>query len=490
MSEPNLFNPSDYLILAVDDTILNLKVLQGLLSPAGYRITFATSGKQVLGRVQRAKPDLILLDWMMPEMSGMEVCQQLKKTSETSHIPVIILTASHELEHLVKAFECGAVDHMTKPFRQAELLARVRIHLELNQLRKQAQVQAAWEGILRKIVQDIHASINLQDILDTTVQAIQRFLNADQVMVYRWCDPSGCELMAIAGNEAESSTCLHRMGCPYLQCNPYPMSMVELQQVSVAEPSTVLTEDKTGQTQEEIRISIYQDGLLWGGLVVQHSQLAPAFIQNVKEMLNLVAQQLAISIQHAGLHHRMREVNKELHRLSNTDGLTQVANRRCFDHRLAQEWQRSQREQQSLSLILCDIDYFKQFNDTYGHPSGDTCLVAVAQTLQQCLKRPADFLARYGGEEFVVLLPNTDLEGAIEVTQQMQQAIADLAITHIAHTHSTQVTLSFGITSVIPEFLTDTQDALNQADQALYEAKKAGRDRYAIAPQAARSTYL
>lgn len=482
MNEPSVFNPSDYLILAVDDATLNLKVLQGLLSPAGYKVTFATGGKQVLKRVEGVKPDLILLDWMMPEMSGLEVCQCLKQSAETSHIPVIILTASHELEHLMQAFECGAVDYMTKPFRRDELLARVRTHLELNQLRKQAQVQAAWEGILRQIVQDIHASINLQDILDTTVQAIQRFLKADRVMVYRWCDPQGCELMAIAGNEAEPTICLHQTGCLHLEGNPYPMPMVEQQEIALAEPSTIDTDDHFGQIHEELRLPIYQNELLWGGLVVRHSRLFPGWMQSEKEMLSLIAQQLAISIQHAGLHQRLREVNQELHRLSNTDGLTQVSNRRCFDHRLAQEWQRSQREQQPISLILCDIDYFKQFNDTYGHPSGDTCLVAVAQALQQCLKRPADFLARYGGEEFVVILPNTDLKGAIDVTHQMQRAVADLAIPHMAHPTSAQVTLSFGITSVIPEFLTDTQDILNRTDQALYDAKRAGRDRYAIAP--------
>ncbi|MGB3614364.1 MAG: response regulator, partial [Elainellaceae cyanobacterium] len=119
------------LILIVDDQPANLKVLRGLFANMGYRLTFATSGEQALERAQAAHPDLILLDLMLPDMSGLAVCRQLKKVAKTADIPVIFLTASHELDHLVEAFEEGAADYVTKPFRSSELLTRVQNHLLL-----------------------------------------------------------------------------------------------------------------------------------------------------------------------------------------------------------------------------------------------------------------------------------------------------------------------------------------------------------------------
>jgi diguanylate cyclase (GGDEF)-like protein len=485
MAKLPVFEPNQYLIMAVDDVPSNLKVLQGILIPAGYRVTFATRGKQVLKRIKDVRPDLILLDLMMPEMSGLEVCALLKQMVEAVDIPIVFLTASHELEHLVQAFETGAVDYITKPFNSTELLARVRNHLELSRLRKQAQMQAAWESISRQIVQDIYASIDLQSILDNTTRAIRQFLNADSVMVYRWCDPGGCHLLAIAGDHSQQTICHSQAGCPYLQENPFPMAKIEQRSVCHASPPPTADQDtQLFEHQPALRLPIYQQDDLWGGLVIKSSDRDRSLSHYEIELLTLIVQQLEISIQHAGLHQRLQEANAELERVSNTDGLTQVANRRCLDHRLSQEWQRLQREQQPLSLILCDIDYFKQFNDTYGHPRGDVCLAAVARALQSCIKRPADLVARYGGEEFVTVLPNTYLSGAIKVVQQVQSLVAALKITHETQLSNEFLTLSFGIHTVVPNQFSDVQTALSRADQALYAAKESGRNRYAISPHA------
>ncbi|TVQ07641.1 MAG: diguanylate cyclase [Leptolyngbya sp. DLM2.Bin27] len=478
------FEPAQYLIMAVDDVPANLKVLQQVLAAVGYRTTFATRGQQVLDRLTDIKPDLILLDLMMPEMSGIDVCAQLKQNLTTAQIPIIFLTASHEIEQLTQAFECGAVDYVTKPFNAVELLARIRTHLELSQLRKQAQFQAQWEAISRQIVQDIHGSIHLQDMLNNTVRAIQQLLTARRVMVYRACDPQGCRLLALSGDSPVSELCAHGLGCPYLEHNPGAVPPFAEQQVCLLEaaplpPPGEATSCWTNQPQE-LRLPIYQQAQLWGGLVVQNDPCARPWVQQEVETLTLIVQQLEISIQHAELHQRLSTANQELERISNTDGLTQIANRRCFDRQLTKEWQRLQREKQPLALVLCDIDYFKLFNDTYGHPSGDTCLVAVAQALKRCLKRPADLVARYGGEEFVVLLPNTELAGAIEVVEQMQGAIAALAIAD-APTH--RLTLSFGIYAAVPQQSTEATTALVLADQALYAAKQVGRNQYMISPE-------
>lgn len=490
MVQSAAFDPTSCLILAVDDMPVNLKVLQGVLTASGYRITFATGGQQVLERLQQLRPDLILLDLMMPEMSGLEVCRRINQQPDTAHIPIIFLTASHEIDHLVQAFDGGAVDYVTKPFNTVELLSRVRTHLELSHWRKQAQRHALWESLSRQIVQDIHQSLQLQEVLDYATQSIQTLLQAQRVMIYRWCDPLNCKRLLNTEDVVAIEICNNNAGCPFLQENPAPMPVVQKRRLclldqslshyptslAVAQPAST----DLGSLSQDIQIPIYQRHQLWGGLVVQNPAGEPPWGEGERETLNLIVRQLEISIQHAELHRQIQEANQELERISNTDALTQVANRRHFDAQLSHEWQRLGREQQSLSVILCDIDYFKQFNDTYGHLQGDACLVAVAQALRGCLKRPADFLARYGGEEFVVILPATPLSGAIEVVEQMQQAIAKLAIVHATHVSATQVTLSFGLYATVPSPGTSAQTIFAAADYALYQAKANGRDRYAI----------
>jgi diguanylate cyclase (GGDEF)-like protein len=171
---------------------------------------------------------------------------------------------------------------------------------------------------------------------------------------------------------------------------------------------------------------------------------------------------------------------EEAHLRANTDGLTQVYNRRCFDERIQKEWRRLMREQEWLSLILMDIDYFKYYNDFYEHLSGDDCLIQVAQTAAKQIKRPDDLFARYGGEEFIVLLPNTKIDGAIAVAESIKQAIFNLNIPHEASKIGEILTISMGLSSLIPtsDKLPDHLIALS--DKALYEAKHQGRDRYVV----------
>ncbi|OYD91059.1 diguanylate cyclase [Nostoc sp. 'Peltigera membranacea cyanobiont' 213] len=175
---------------------------------------------------------------------------------------------------------------------------------------------------------------------------------------------------------------------------------------------------------------------------------------------------------------KVEDANQKLEQLVNLDGLTKVANRRCFDARLQAEWKRLAREQKPLSLILCDVDKFKLYNDYYGHLGGDDCLITIAQTMQEMVRRPADLVARYGGEEFSVLLPNTDLVGAIAVAESIQQAIHNKAIPHANSDINDIVTLSLGISSIIPTCNIKPHTLILSADQALYNAKHKGRDRY------------
>jgi diguanylate cyclase (GGDEF)-like protein len=178
----------------------------------------------------------------------------------------------------------------------------------------------------------------------------------------------------------------------------------------------------------------------------------------------------------------LQAANLELKRLANSDGLTQVANRRRFDEYLAQEWQQMLREQQPLSLILCDVDCFKAYNDIYGHQEGDQCLRQVASVISAVAKRAVDLVARYGGEEFAVILPNTASEGAQQVAQNIQASIKALALPHAASSAAPIVTLSQGIATRIPQIGNDPDQLIAAADQALYRAKQSGRNRIVVAP--------
>ncbi len=177
---------------------------------------------------------------------------------------------------------------------------------------------------------------------------------------------------------------------------------------------------------------------------------------------------------------KLDEANQELTRLSSLDGLTAIANRRQFDETLLREWRRGSRQGRPLALLLADVDLFKQFNDGYGHQVGDECLKAVARTLTSVLRRPADLVARYGGEEFAVILPDTDITGALLVAEGMRSAVETLGITHRFASSTGHVTISIGAAAVIPgRGDSKSADLLKAADDALYQAKQGGRNRIA-----------
>lgn len=296
-------------LLIVDDQPINIQVLYRLFAQ-DHQVFMATSGEQALAITEREHPDLILLDWVMPGMNGIEVCQHLKQTAATRDIPVLFVTAQQDPEQETRALEAGGVDFITKPINPTSVRARVKTHLTLK----------------------------------------------------------------------------------------------------------------------------FQTDLL--------------------------------------------------KRMAFVDGLTGIFNRRHFDERLASEWARGARDGSPLAVVMLDIDFFKQYNDHYGHQAGDACLKAVASTLRRALKRPGDVVTRYGGEEFACILPGTDLAGAQQVAQRMIQHIRDLQRPHGASAVAPVVTLSAGVAVMRPQPEPDASqvDALLAcADQQLYRAKQQGRDRVCAA---------
>jgi len=288
-------------IMIVDDSKFNLTILSEALK-GDYEVITASTGKEALEKAAYYTPDLILLDVLMPDMDGHEVCKKIKHQLSTHKIPIIFITSKNKEEDEVKGLSLGAVDYITKPFRLPIVQARVRTHLELK----------------------------------------------------------------------------------------------------------------------------YKTDLL----------------ENI----------------------------------SSRDGLTGIYNRRRFDEALSTEWNRARRTNQPLSLIMLDLDFFKQYNDRYGHLYGDECLKAVAKTLSTTLKRAADFVARYGGEEFVALLPETPLEKAIFMAEKIRKKVESLHIEHEDSTLSPQVTVSIGVASTIPKQKADYNMLIEKADHALYDAKQSGRN--------------
>ena len=180
---------------------------------------------------------------------------------------------------------------------------------------------------------------------------------------------------------------------------------------------------------------------------------------------------------------RTRELelaNEQLRLLSTLDGLTGISNRRYFEELLGQEWKRGLRDKTPISLLMIDIDFFKNYNDTYGHQAGDECLRQIADAFAHRVRRPGDFTARYGGEEFVILLSNTSIKGAVKVGEDVRQLIENLRIPHETSNVSQYVTASIGIVSVVPNTYNDPAGFVKKADIALYSAKRSGRNKIQV----------
>jgi diguanylate cyclase (GGDEF)-like protein len=192
----------------------------------------------------------------------------------------------------------------------------------------------------------------------------------------------------------------------------------------------------------------------------------------LKAMLRIVEMQRTL----VHVTEQLNEANAKLQRLSATDGLTGIANRRMYDELAIREWRRCERMKKPLALVMIDVDHFKLFNDKYGHQTGDECLKAVAAQVGKAAPRATDLAARYGGEEFVLVLGETDTDGAKWIANRLRQQVSDLKIPHYA-TASRHVTISCGVAAIIPEGKYSLDVLLKSADHALYQAKETGRDR-------------
>jgi diguanylate cyclase (GGDEF)-like protein/PAS domain S-box-containing protein len=342
--------------------------------------------------------------------------------------------------------------------------------------------QAEREQMIHAIAQTIRQSLDLDQVLSTTVDEVRHFLKTDRVIIYRfnpdWSGVAVTESLA-AGWQSILDTPITDTYFVENREQVYAVKKVQVAEdvYTLGLSACHLELLEQFQVRAKLVVPIWQDAKLWGLLIAHHCQ-GPRQWQGLEiELLVQLTTQVAIAIQQSELYQQLQAANHELDRLSTTDALTQIANRRRFDAYLEQECARL-RSGVPLALILCDVDYFKPYNDAYGHLAGDDCLAQVAQVIQATVGRPSDLVARYGGEEFAIVLPSTCYQGAVHLVNCIQQALAQRQLPHSGSRVDQYVTLSFGV--AIAGLPTTPQALIDCADRALYQAKAEGRNRYAV----------
>ncbi|WP_052288576.1 sensor domain-containing diguanylate cyclase [Leptolyngbya iicbica] len=346
--------------------------------------------------------------------------------------------------------------------------------------------QMQRDRLIAKLSQDISRTDQVGKALPGIFEAVRQHLELDRLVLIDLREDAG-KVIAEAQTPAVESMFDWKMRHPWSVKAVYlekfklghPVGIADVQQQPLSEAE--LSFLKFFDVQADLSIPLLDGEQLWGLLSAQSQQPRDWLPEEIR-LLETVGMLVSTAIERDRLHAYLTRANRKLKRFAYLDGLTQVANRRRFEHFLHQEWRRLMREQSPMALIMVDIDHFKAYNDVYGHQAGDDCLRRVAGILRSAVQRPADIVARYGGEEFAVVLPNTDVEGAETIAEKIRVLIHRAQIPHKGSLVSKSITLSIGLAALYPHPLKMPDDLIKLADKALYQAKENGRDRIVAAP--------
>lgn len=446
-------------VLIVDDIPTNVRLLEARLTAEYYEVVTASSGPQALAICESQDIDIVLLDVMMPDMDGFEVCRRLKASARTHHVPVLMITALDQPSDRVKGLDVGADDFLTKPVDDMQLMARVKSLVRLKSLTDELRARAmtgqqiAIEDALRSM-ETITSSGGSILIVDTD----QR--HADRIKSYLTPEHD-VDILVHPADAVFQVTGAH-----------YELALVAMA-LTDFDPLRVCSQIRTLEHTRNLPIILVADESDKPKVVRALDLGVNDFIMRPVER-NELAARVRTQIRRQRYALELRQSVNNTMALAVTDDMTGLYNRRYFDRHLGVMLGKAQSQDRDMALMILDIDHFKSVNDTYGHDMGDAVLKEFAARLKRNI-RGVDLACRFGGEEFVVLMPDTDFRQAEAVAERVRQSIAD-RVFEIGGGRPLSVTVSAGVT--LNESASDTPESLiKRADVALYRAKREGRNR-------------
>jgi two-component system cell cycle response regulator len=452
-------------VLVVDDVPANVKLLEARLSAEYFDVVTAMSGEEALAICERADCDIVLLDVMMPDMDGFEVCRRLKTSLVTHHLPVVMVTALDQPSDRVKGLEAGADDFLTKPVSDVALIARVRSLSRLKMMTDELRMRAVTsrdigiESPEREAVAETgrNGRILVVDDRATSSEHIAAMLSGEHSAEIE-ADPAAALFHAAEGN--------------------YDLLIVSLGLDNfdgLRLCSQVRSLDRTRNVPILAIADAENNSRLVRGLEIGVNDYVARPIDR-NEMLARVRTQ----IRKKRYTERLRDNVQLSIEMAITDALTGLYNRRYMESHLGSLVEQASSRSKPLTVLVLDIDYFKSINDTHGHDAGDDVLREFAVRIRKSI-RGIDLACRFGGEEFVVVMPETDLAVATMVAERLRRRIASEPFPIQQGARSIEVTISIGIAAL--GSADNAATVLKRADQALYRAKRDGRNR--VVPDAA-----
>jgi two-component system, cell cycle response regulator len=453
-------------VLVVDDVAANVKLLEARLSAEYFDVITAMNGAQALAICERAECDLVLLDVMMPDMDGLEVCRRLKTNPATQHIPVIMVTALDQPSDRVRGLEAGADDFLTKPIPDLALIARVRSLARLKMITDELRMRAVTsreigvESPEREAAADTGRGgrVLIVDDRPASHERIAAVL-AQEHAVEVEADPHEALFRAADGQYDLVIVSLALANFDALRLCSQLRSLERTRNL----PILLLVEpDSEARMLRGLEIGV-NDYLMRP--IDKHELLARARSQIRKRRYT----------------ERLRDNMQMSIEMALTDALTGLFNRRYMESHISTLIEQAVARGKPLSALVLDIDYFKSINDSHGHDAGDDVLRDFALRIRRSI-RGIDLACRYGGEEFVVIMPETDMAVAAMVAERLRRRIAADPFAIQKGARSVPVTISIGIAALRGRD-DNAASLLKRADQALYRAKRDGRNR--VVPEAA-----
>ena len=446
-------------ILIVDDIPTNVRLLEARLTAEYFEVLTAASGPEALAACERADIDLVLLDVMMPDMDGFEVCRRLKANPHTQHIPVLMITALDQPSDRVKGLEVGADDFLTKPVDDVQLMARVKSLVRLKSLTDELRARAltgqqiAIEDAMRA-VEHVGSDGGSILIVDTDAR------HAERVKAY--LTPGHCVDVLTRPTDAVFQ----------VSEGQYELALVSMA-LGDFDPLRVCSQIRTLDHARTLPIILMADETDRPRVVRALDLGVNDFIMRPIERNELMARVRTQIRRHRYALELRASVNNTM-ALAVTDDMTGLYNRRYFDRHLNIMLGKAAEQGRDMAVMLLDIDHFKSVNDNHGHDIGDAVLKEFSMRLRRNI-RGVDLACRFGGEEFVVLMPDTDIRQAEAVAERVRNAVAERGF-EIGTARPLAVTVSVGLAR--NEAMADTPETIiKRADIALYRAKREGRNR-------------